>query len=180
MLNGDITPVIPTISNKLPSYYPYWFIECLLYTGIIIQLCFLWASLVTQMVKNVPSVQETRFDPWIRKIPWRRKWLPTQVLLPGEFHGQRSLVDSSPWGCRVRHDWVTSTLTHTHTHAFSLLLFKLFHLWPWVTLSFFSCALLTSLWIFLSTVLLSGHKRSSRFISYIPALVILLLVVVNC
>ena len=117
MLNGDITPVIPTISNKLPSYYPYWFIECLLYTGIIIQLCFLWASLVTQMVKNVPSVQETSFDPWIRKIPWRRKWLPTQVLLPGEFHGQRSLVDYSPWGCRVRHDWVTSTLTHTHTHT---------------------------------------------------------------
>ena len=32
------------------------------------------------------------FDPWVRKIPWRRKWQPTPVLLPGKFHGQRSLV----------------------------------------------------------------------------------------
>ena len=32
------------------------------------------------------------FDPWVRKIPWRRGWLPTPVFLPGEFHGQRSLV----------------------------------------------------------------------------------------
>ena len=38
------------------------------------------------------------FDPWVRKIPWRRKWQPTPVLLPGKFHGQRSLVGSSPWG----------------------------------------------------------------------------------
>ena len=34
-------------------------------------------------------------DSWIRKIPWRRKWLPTLVFLPGEFHGQRSLVGYS-------------------------------------------------------------------------------------
>ena len=39
-----------------------------------------------------------RFDPWVRKIPWRRKWQPTPVLLPGKFHGQRSLVGYSPWG----------------------------------------------------------------------------------
>ena len=32
------------------------------------------------------------FDPWVRKIPWRRKWQPTPVFLPGESHGQRSLV----------------------------------------------------------------------------------------
>ena len=37
------------------------------------------------------------FDPWVRKIPWRRKWQPTPVLLPGESHGQRGLVDYSPW-----------------------------------------------------------------------------------
>ena len=35
--------------------------------------------------------------PWVRKIPWRRKWQPTPVLLPGKSHGQRSLVDCSPW-----------------------------------------------------------------------------------
>ena len=37
------------------------------------------------------------FDPWIEKIPWRRQWQPTPVLLPGEFHEQRSLAGYSPW-----------------------------------------------------------------------------------
>ena len=36
------------------------------------------------------------FDLWVGKIPWRRAWQPTQALLPGESHGQRSLVGSSP------------------------------------------------------------------------------------
>ena len=38
-----------------------------------------------------------RFSPWVRKIPWRREWLPSPVFLPGEFHWQRSLADYSPW-----------------------------------------------------------------------------------
>jgi len=38
------------------------------------------------------------FDPWVGKIPWRREWQPTPVVLPGESHGQRSLVGCSPWG----------------------------------------------------------------------------------
>ena len=37
-----------------------------------------------------------RFDPWVRKIPWRRKWQPTPVFLPGKSHGQRSLAGCSP------------------------------------------------------------------------------------
>ena len=45
-----------------------------------------------QMVKNPPAIQETEFDPWVGKIPWRREWLPTLVFLPGEFHEQRSLA----------------------------------------------------------------------------------------
>ena len=44
------------------------------------------------------AVLETRFNPWARKILWRRKWQPTPVFLPGESHGQRSLVGYSPWG----------------------------------------------------------------------------------
>ena len=55
---------------------------------------------LAQMVKNLPAMQETWFSSWVRKIPWRRKWSPTPVFLPGEFHGQRSLVDHSPWGCK--------------------------------------------------------------------------------
>ena len=37
-----------------------------------------------------------RFDPWVRKIPWRRIWQPTRVFLSGKFHGQRSLEGYSP------------------------------------------------------------------------------------
>ena len=40
------------------------------------------------------------FYPWTGKIPWRRKWQPTPVFLPGESHGQRSLTGCSPWGCK--------------------------------------------------------------------------------
>ena len=38
-------------------------------------------------------------------MPWRRKWQPTPVFLPGESRGQRSLVGCHLWGCTVRHDW---------------------------------------------------------------------------
>ena len=41
-----------------------------------------------------------RFDRWVGKILWRRKWQPTPVLLPGESHGRRSLVGYSPWGLK--------------------------------------------------------------------------------
>ena len=47
------------------------------------------------------------FDPWVRKIPWRRKWQPISVFLPGKSHGQRNLVGYSPWDCKIRHDWVS-------------------------------------------------------------------------
>ena len=42
---------------------------------------------MAQTVKNPPAMQETGFDPWVRKIPWRTEWLPTPVFLPGK----------SPW-----------------------------------------------------------------------------------
>ena len=53
-----------------------------------------------------------RFDPRVEKIPWRRGWLPTPVILPGELHGQRSLVGYSPWSCKELD--VTEGLTHTN------------------------------------------------------------------
>ena len=68
------------------------------------------------MVKNPPSnAGNTRdtFDPWVQKIPWRRKWKPIPVLLPGKFRGQRSLVGYSKWG---RKESDTTEHTHTHTH----------------------------------------------------------------
>ena len=39
-----------------------------------------------------------RFDPWVQKISWSKKWQPTPVFLPGKYHGQRSLMDYSPQG----------------------------------------------------------------------------------
>ena len=51
------------------------------------------------MVKILPAMQKRpRFDSRVGTIPWRREWLPTPVLLPGEFPGQRSQAGCSPWG----------------------------------------------------------------------------------
>ena len=61
--------------------------------GIGYPLQYSWASLVTQLVKNLPAVWET----WVQSLsweePWRRERLPTPVFWPGEFHGLYS-----PWG----------------------------------------------------------------------------------
>ena len=43
-------------------------------------------------------LQRLRFDPWVRKTPWRREWQPPPIFLPGESHEQRSLAGNSPWG----------------------------------------------------------------------------------
>ena len=62
------------------------------------------ASQVALAVKNLPAnvrdAKRLRFDPWLGKIPWGRKWQPTPVFLPGKFHRQRSLAGYSPWGHR--------------------------------------------------------------------------------
>ena len=55
-------------------------------------LSIFWASLVTQLVKNLPAMWETGFDPWVGKIPLE-KGKATPVFWPGEFHGL-----NSPWG----------------------------------------------------------------------------------
>ena len=53
------------------------------------------------VVKNLPAKQQMQvqgFDPWVGKIPWRRKWRPTPVFFPGKSHRQRSLMGYNPWG----------------------------------------------------------------------------------
>ena len=66
------------------------------------------------MVKNPPANTGAkgrhRFDPWVGKIPWRGKWQPSLVFLPGEVHGQRSLVGYSPRG---RKESDTTEQAHT-------------------------------------------------------------------
>ena len=61
--------------------------------GIGYPLQYSWASLVTQLVKNLLQCGRPEFNPWVGKIPWRRARLPTPVFLPGELHGLYS-----PWG----------------------------------------------------------------------------------
>ena len=52
--------------------------------GIGYPLQYSWASLVVQLVKNPPAMQETWVWSWVGKIPWRRERLPTPVFWPGE------------------------------------------------------------------------------------------------
>ena len=58
----------------------------------------LWPSLEAQWERTCLPHGRPGFDPWVRKIPWRRKWQPTPVFLPGESHGQRRLERCSLWG----------------------------------------------------------------------------------
>ena len=58
------------------------------------KLLSIWAFQAAQMVKNLPANAEDMglipgLDPWVRKIPRRKAWQPTVVLLPGESHGQK-------------------------------------------------------------------------------------------
>ena len=76
----------PKVRNRLPWWLRQWRI-CLQY--------------------SIPG-----FSHWVRKIPWRREGQPTPVFLPGESHGQRSLVGYSPWG----HKELDGTAWPTHTH----------------------------------------------------------------
>ena len=61
------------------------------------------------------------FNPWVRKIPWRRKWQPTPVFLPGKSHRQRNLVGHSPWGRkRVRHGLATKQQIQIYMQKYKL------------------------------------------------------------
>ena len=60
------------------------------------------------MVKNPSAKQEMWVLSLAQEDPWRRKWQPSPVFLPGKSHGQRSLAGNSPWSPRVRHDLATT------------------------------------------------------------------------
>ena len=66
---------------------------------------------MAQRLKCLPPMREAGFDPWVGKIPWRRKWKPTPVFLPGESHGRRSLAGYSPQG---RKELDTTERLHFH------------------------------------------------------------------
>ena len=60
--------------------------------------------------ENCPLMRDLDFpgfDPWVGKVPWRRRWQPAPEFLPGESHGQSSLAGCSPWGHRSQSDLAT-------------------------------------------------------------------------
>ena len=66
------------------------------------------------MVKNQGRRRKRhRFDPGVRKIPWRRAWQPIPVFLPGESDGQNRLVGYSPQG--HKQSGTTEATNHAHT-----------------------------------------------------------------
>ena len=109
--------------------------------GVKQPLGFPSGSVVKNLSANAGNARDAcRFDPWVRKIPWRRKRLPTQVFWPGEFHGlyspwvEKAMAPHSstlawkiPWMeepgrllsmglLRVGHNWATSLSLFTFMH----------------------------------------------------------------
>ena len=71
------------------------------------------------VVKNLlANTWDTSLIPGVGKVPWSRKWQPTLVFLPGESHGQRSLVGYSPWSHK---DLRVTEWAHTYAHGKSCL-----------------------------------------------------------
>ena len=83
--------------------------------GIGYPLQYFWASLVAQMVKNLPAMRKT----WVRSLGWDNS-LEDDMYSCLEYsclenpHGQRSLVGYSPQGCRVGHDWLSTVQQVSH------------------------------------------------------------------
>ena len=71
---------------------------------------------MAQMVKDHLQCRGPGFHRWVEKIPWRREWLPTSVLLPGESHRQSCLAGDSPQGRKE-----LDTTEQRSTHAIYLI-----------------------------------------------------------
>ena len=85
MFSGSSAGKESTCNAEDPSLIPGWGRSP--GEGISYPFQYSWASLVTQRVKSPPAMQDTGFNSWVGKIPWRGAWQPTPVFLPGE----------SPW-----------------------------------------------------------------------------------
>ena len=104
--------ILPSEMESVHSEWPTLLESCASLPGASHILEPLLSSLVAQTVKCLPTMWETLVRSsqclgrspgdllWVWKIPWRRKWQPSPVLLPGKSHGQMSMVGYSPWGCK--------------------------------------------------------------------------------
>ena len=95
---------ITTLKNGLVVFYK--FRHACMHVWVLshfscVWLRFVWcfgASLVLRCLSVCMQFWRPGLNPCVGEIPWRMKWQPTQVLLPGKFHGWRNLVGYSPWG----------------------------------------------------------------------------------
>ena len=79
---------------------PYWLVQNIESSS----LCYRFPRWLTgkEAICQCRRHRRHSFDPWVRKIPWRRKWQTTPVFLHENFRGQRGLMGYSPWG---RKEW---------------------------------------------------------------------------
>ena len=102
-------------------------VKCLVQDLIFLNTSIWFSGLWLGGKESAPQCRRCRFNPWVRKIAWRKKWQPTPVFLPGKFHGKRCLVCYTPWS----HEDLDTT-ANTHTHIWSARLSEM--------LSHFTCA----------------------------------------
>ena len=121
-------------------------------------------------------MQDTWFDCLVRKIPWRKEWLPTPIFLPGKSHGQRNLAGYSPWGNKELD--ITEQQTQ---HCISYIQFCIFHYFffrflnPLFSSDLFFLALSnvllnTSIEFLISIIDISVVKLLYSFLSQFPVL----------
>ena len=89
---------------------------------------------MAQTVKYLPAVQETGFDAWVGKIPWRRKWQPTPVLLPGKSRKKSfvswSLLTQNALSAGASQPLSSSLCGFLLTSHLPVFLTRLFPFWP--------------------------------------------------
>ena len=94
---------------------------CLIFPLISLMSVFSGGSSGKEFACQCRNHRRCKFDPWVRKIPGRKKWQPTPVFLPGKSHRQRSLAGYSPWGRKeldmTKHAHMLSYISSTHRPA---------------------------------------------------------------
>ena len=87
-------------------------------SSLVHSVSFTWLPCWLSGKESTCQCRRPKVDAWVGKIPWRRKWQPTPVFLPGESHGQSSLVGYSSW-CHKESD--TTELLNNNNHSLMLI-----------------------------------------------------------
>ena len=87
------------------------------------------------VVESTCQCRRCGFDPWVSKVPWRRKWQPTVVFLPEKCHRQRRLVGYSLWGCKESEQLNNKKTNILNNSNLRPSLKKIMLMWPTVLVS---------------------------------------------